>query len=180
MFEHVWLQGHLESVPVILLSHGLKTARETFGIAELTSRTYLRAPRYRVPSRIGPFDMRVIRQVLESLLLAILFKNVFDNAFASLLRRCEEQVINRCALAVEESQRSWRVRKTSNIEQPLAVGLRNLLVGVLNLYLLFFTKQVHLPAHFIRHFAPGTIAPKTIHSRYLRIFCSRWISEEDA
>jgi hypothetical protein len=40
VFEHVWLQGDLKSVPVVLLSHRLEPACKTFGIAELTAGTY--------------------------------------------------------------------------------------------------------------------------------------------
>jgi hypothetical protein len=37
----VRLQRQVESVSIVLLSHGLKAARETFGIAEFTAGTYL-------------------------------------------------------------------------------------------------------------------------------------------
>src|ERR1019366_7990531 len=61
VFKHVRLQCEVESIPVIFLPHRMQPVGKTFGITVLAARTDLGAAGYRIPGRVGPFDMGTVR-----------------------------------------------------------------------------------------------------------------------
>ena len=55
--DQVMVQGNRESVLVAFVPHGLEPESHPFGIAMLAAGANLAAAGYRVPSRLGPFDV---------------------------------------------------------------------------------------------------------------------------
>lgn len=55
-FQHIFMEGQLESIRIARLAHRLKSLGHPLGIAEVAARTVLGTARHRVPGKLRPLD----------------------------------------------------------------------------------------------------------------------------